>query len=91
MDDDFDAEAEFAQGVWSNGSNDDVWEAIFDPTRSRFFDRDDHRGTFEFVAVASELLDRIERTPDFTVGDLTHVQVIAAVHRRYPILGPNPF
>jgi len=63
-----------AQAIWSYETNDAVWDAIFE------------RG----VDVAAELLTRIENTPEFTVGDLNQQQVIAAVHRRYPILGPNP-
>lgn len=69
------AEAEQeALATWQNGSNDDVWDAVF------------KRG----INVAGELLQRIENTPDFTVGDLTHEQVIAAILRRYPLLGPPP-
>ena len=66
--------AEEALGIWQNGSNDDVWDAVF--TRG--------------VDVAGELLEIIRRVPDYTVGDLTHEQVIASIERRYPILGPNP-
>lgn len=79
---------QFAQNVWAYGSNDDVWTALFDPSRSKFYD--DMRWDFDYVEVASELLERIERTPDFVVGDLNHEQVIASILRRYPILGPNP-
>lgn len=69
------AEAEEkARAVWQNGSNDDVWDAIFR----------------EGEDVAGELLEIIRRVPDFTVGDLTHEQVIANIERRYPILGPRP-
>lgn len=70
------AEAEVeALAIWQNGSNDDVWEAIF--TRGEF--------------VAGELLERIERSQDeFLVGDLTQEQAVAQILRRYPILGPNP-
>jgi hypothetical protein len=67
------AEAE-ALAIWQNGSNDDVWDAVFE------------RGEY----IAGELLEIIRRVPDFTVGDLTHEQVIAQIERRYPILGPNP-
>lgn len=81
-------EEQIAQDVWSYGTNDDVWEALFELPRSRFAPRDTN---IDHVELASELLDRIERDPSFRVGDLTHEQVIAAVHRRYPILGPNPF
>lgn len=63
-----------ALAIWQNGSNDDVWDAIF-------------RGGED---LAGELLAIIERVPDFTVGDLTHDEVIANIVRRYPILGPNP-
>lgn len=63
-----------ALGIWQNGSNDDVWDACFE------------RG----IDVAGELLTRIEGTPDFTVGDLTHEQVVAAILRRHPLLGPPP-
>lgn len=70
---DLEAEAE-ATAVWQNGTNDQVWDAIFDG------------GEF----IAAHLLERIERTPDFTVGDLTHDECVASILRRYPILGPNP-
>jgi hypothetical protein len=73
-----DAEIEAAEadalGIWQNGSNDDVWNAIFE------------RGE----DVAGALLEIIRRVPEYTVGDLTHEQVIANIERRYPILGPNP-
>jgi hypothetical protein len=68
------AAADEALAIWQNGSNDDVWDAVF------------KRG----VDVAGELLEIIRRVPDFTVGDLTHEQCVAAIERRYPILGPNP-
>ncbi len=63
-----------ANGLWTNGTNDDVWDAIFGPGG---------------LTLAEHLLERIERT-DFTVGDLTHEECVAAILRRYPILGPNP-
>lgn len=77
-------EEEFALAVWQNGSNDDVWTAIFDPPKSRFYES---VGDIDFTEVAGELLEKIERDPDFVVGDLTHEQVVAAILRRYPILG----
>lgn len=61
---------EKALAIWQNGSNDDVWTAVFE----------------EGIDVAAELLERIERT-DFAVGDLTHEQCVAAIVRRYPLLG----
>jgi hypothetical protein len=90
---------DYAQGIWSSGSNDDVWEACF-----RWNDRDlrdielvysDPEGyppgeTPGLEDIAGELLEKIMQSPDFTVGDLTHEQVIDAIVRRYPILGPNP-
>lgn len=82
-------ELEFAAEVWAYGNSDEVWEAIMNPPRSRFFNHD-LEGEFIFEEVASELLDRIQRSPDFTVGDLTNEQVQAAIVRRYPILGPPP-
>lgn len=84
-----DAELEFAAQVWAYGNNDEVWEAVMNPTKSRFFDPN-HEGEFLYEEVASELLDRIQRSSDFTVGDLTNEQVQAAIVRRYPILGPPP-
>ena len=65
---------EHAQAIWTYGSSDDVWESLFQCG----------------VDVAAELLTKIENTPEFRVGDLNQQQVIASVHRRYPILGPNP-
>jgi len=65
---------ERAQRIWAYGSSDDVWESLFQCG----------------VDVAAELLTRIENTPEFTVGDLNQRQVIAQIHRRYPILGPRP-
>lgn len=88
---------EYALGIWQNGTNDDVWDAIF-----RWRDDAPDDLTFEFpdayptgetpglLDVAAELLERIEATPDFTVGDLTHEQVVAAILRRHPMLGPPP-
>lgn len=70
LEEDDDLIAAEALGIWQNGTNDQVWEAVFE------------RG----VDMAAELLDRIEGTPDFTVGDLTHDQVVATILRRYPIL-----
>jgi hypothetical protein len=63
-----------ANGLWENGTNDDVWNAIFGPGG---------------LDIAGHLLERIERT-DFTVGDLTNEQCVASILRRYPLLGPNP-
>lgn len=60
-----------ALAIWQYGDSDAVWDAIFE------------RG----VDVAAELLTRIENTPEFTVGDLTHEQVVAGILRRHPILG----
>ena len=65
---------QIAQTIWTYGSNDEEWNAVFE------------RG----VDVAAELLTRIENSTDFAVGDLTHDEVIARIHRRYPILNPNP-
>ena len=86
--DEFEPAERFAQTVWTYGTADDVWTAIFDAPRSRFREAGDE---YAHVDVAAELLERIERSPDFAVGDLTHDECISAVHRRYPILGPNPF
>ena len=82
------AELQFTQDVWAYGSSDDVWTAIFEPARSRFFD--DVEGDLDYVEVAGELLAKIERTPVFAVGDMTHAEVVSAILRRFPILGPNP-
>ena len=80
-------EAEVAHAVWAYGDNDDVWELLFNAPMSTFAPQ---HIDIDYTEVASELLDRIERDPEWVVGDLTHEQVIAAIHRRYPILGPNP-
>jgi hypothetical protein len=89
---------DYAQGIWSSGSNDDVWDAIFRWPRDAYdleLEYGDPEGyppdeTPGLADVAGELLEKIMRSPDFTVGDLTHEQVIAAIIRRWPILGPNP-
>jgi hypothetical protein len=65
-----DAAAEEAQGIWSNGTNDDVWRAVFRQGEN----------------VAAELLERIASDPAWTVGDLTHEQCLAQITRRYPYL-----
>lgn len=79
------AAAELAANVWAYGNSDEVWGAVMDPFRSRFADPDVDTG--ESVNVAAELLPRIENTPDFAAGDLTHEQTVTAILRRYPILG----
>lgn len=76
-----------ADDVWAYGSNDHVWEAIFEAPRSRYYP--EHEDV-DVTEVAAALLEKIERTPDFTVGDLNQKQAIAQIHRRFPILGPNP-
>lgn len=87
---------DYALGIWQNGTNDDVWDACFrwtdnPPVELVYEDPEAYPPghTPGLVDVASELLERIMRSPDFTVGDLTHEQVIAAIVRRYPILGPR--
>lgn len=88
---------EYALAVWQNGSNDDVWDACFrwaqDAPELEYDDPDAHPPgeTPGLLDVAGELLERIRNTPDFTVGDLTHEQVMAAIVRRHPLLGPGPF
>lgn len=79
-----------AYDVWAYGSNDHVWEAIFDLPRSKFYDEYQDED-FDYIDVAAELFEKIQFTPDFTVGDLTHEQVIEQILRRYPLLGPSPF
>lgn len=80
--------ADLAADVWAYGSSDDVWEALFSPARSRF--HIDGPDTGSYINVAGELMEKIQRTPEFQVGDLNHEQVVAAILRRYPLLGPPP-
>lgn len=87
--------AEYALAIWQNGTNDDVWNACFrwadDAPELTYGDPEAYPAGEEpgLEDVAGELLERIIATPDFTVGDLTHDQVIAAITRRWPILGPQ--
>lgn len=83
---------EYALSIWQYGSSDDVWNACFrwapDAPELEHADPDAYPDGPALIDVAGELLEYIYRTPDFTVGDLTHKQVIAAILRRYPLLGP---
>lgn len=88
---------EYALSIWQNGTNDDVWDACFrwrdDAPDDLEYDNPEAYPAHEtpgLLDVAGELLERIEATPDFTVGDLTHEQVVAAIIRRHPLLGPPP-
>lgn len=85
---------EYALGIWQSGSNNEVWDALWRWPRD--FNEDLTYSDPEayppgetpgLVDVAAELLERIRDT-GFTVGDLTNEQVIEAILRRYPILGP---
>ena len=89
----------YADSVWTNGTNDDVWAACFGWTRDirdvpelEYSDPEGYPpgATPGLLDVAAALLERIERSPDFTVGDLTHDEVVAAIVRRHPLLGPQP-
>ena len=86
--------SDYALGIWQYGTNDDVWDACFrwapDAPELVHEDPDAYGEGPGLIDVAGELLERIERTPDFTVGDLTHEQVKAAIVRRHPLLGPPP-
>lgn len=79
--------ADLAADVWAYGSSDDVWEAIFDPAKSRLVPDDVDLGGS--INLAAELLERIQRTPGFQPGDLDQPAAIAAIIRRYPLLGPR--
>ncbi len=89
---------DYALAIWQNGSNDDVWAALFgwpwgnDTPELVYPDPEGYPPghTPGLEDVAGELLERIIDT-GFTVGDLTNEQVIASILRRYPLLGPNPF
>jgi hypothetical protein len=90
---------DYALSIWQNGTNDDVWDACFgwprdirDVPELEYSDPDGYPPgqTPGLIDVAGELLERIERSPDFTVGDMTHEQVVAAIVRRWPLLGPPP-
>ena len=89
--------SEYALGIWQNGSNDDVWDACFrwapdaPELEHDYPDAYPPDETPGLADVAGELLERIIATPDFAVGDLTHEQVIAAILKRHPILGPDAF
>lgn len=84
---------DYALGVWQNGTNDDVWNACFrwspDTPELVYDDPDGYPAgsTPGLIDVAGELLERIMRTPDFTVGDLTHDEVVNAIIKRHPLLG----
>lgn len=88
---------DYALAIWQNGSNDDVWDACFgwpwgnDTPELEWEDPEGYPPgvTPGLADVAGELLERIMAT-DFTVGDLTNEQVVAAILRRHPILGPPP-
>lgn len=86
---------DYALAIWQNGSNDDVWDACFrwapDAPELERDDPEAYPPGYEpsLLDVAGELLERIIATPDFTVGDLTHEQVVAAILRRHPLLGPQ--
>lgn len=88
---------DYALGIWQSGTNDDVWDACFgwpqrnDTPELVYGDPEGYPPghTPGLVDVASELLERILMSPDFTVGDLTHDEVVAAILRRHPILGPR--
>lgn len=87
-DEQLDAAADVAVTIWAYGSDDEVWEAIFDPAKSRLVpDNVDLGGS---INLAAELLERIQRTPGFQPGDLDQQAAIAAILRRYPLLGPPP-
>lgn len=78
----------FAQGLWESRSNQDIWTAIMDtPAKVTGLDLSLDYG--ELVNVAAEILERIQADPNFTVGDLTHEQVITLIGRKYPILVTN--
>jgi hypothetical protein len=83
---------DYALALWQNGTNDDVWDACFrwadDTPELEHEDPDAYPEGPTLTDVAGELLERIIATPDFTVGDLTHEQVVAAILRRHPLLGP---
>lgn len=73
-----------AAGVWQLGSNDDVWEAIMEPARSRFLENVEDYG--DHINLVAELLPFIEAYKSFTAGDLTHEQVVTAIRKRFPLL-----
>lgn len=84
---------DYALAIWQNGSNDDVWNACFEwaddvPELTHSIPEAYGYESPRLIDVAAELLGRIVASPDFTVGDLTHEQVIATILKRYPILGP---
>ena len=83
---------DYALGIWQNGTNDDVWLACFrwrdDAPELVHEDPDAYPEGPSLVDVAGELLQRIESDPTWTVGDLTHEQVIERIVRRHPLLGP---
>jgi hypothetical protein len=88
---------DYALAIWQNESNDTVWDACFrwtdNPPIELEYDEPEAYPPGEtpgLIDVAGELLERIRATPDFTVGDLTHDEVIAAIIRRHPLLGPPP-
>lgn len=86
---------DYALGIWQYGTNDDVWHACFrwadDAPELEYEDATAYPpGELPgLIDVAGELLERIIATPDFTVGDLTHDEVVRAIVRRHPLLGPR--
>ncbi len=88
---------DYALAIWQNGSNEDVWRSCFewadDAPELKYSVPEAYPESVapSLIDVAGEHLERIIRMADFTVGDLTHEQVIEHILRRHPLLGPNPF
>ena len=69
-DEELDTARRRAEAVWCYRTDDEIWQVIFT----------------EGENVAAELLERITSDSTWTVGDLTHKQVLDRITRRYPFL-----
>lgn len=73
---------EYTQAVWENRTNAEIFDACFHMPENA-----PDLGYHDLADVAGDLFERIVNTPDFTAGDLTHEQTVAAIVRRHPLLG----